>query len=337
MRPQGSVLVACLAVMVGMQAGLRRAALFLLAAAIPLGAWLTRNRLLTGTLTSYLHNWTTFSGMMPGLSGKLAHAAEVLRTLVAGGPLGLGRMRLAVAFPSAAALSALAAWGAVGVWRSGRKTLAAGLSLYVVSLIILHCGWGPISSRYALPVLPLVWLLSLAGLRALSRDQETRIAGLFPIVLTLCALGQDVAYLRRPARSGSTYWPETTAWLRRNTPPAARLQSLRPASLALLTGRFSDGLPWWAAGREEWLAYSLQEDIQYVVVSQDEGQDGAYRPDGLFAPGLSRVPGDLESWARSSPGVSEVYRNGSEGSVVFRLDQAVIGGTDSGAARRSRR
>ena len=45
----------------------------------------------------------------------------------------------------------------------------------------------------------------------------------------------------------------------------------------------------------------------------------AFHPGGFLPPNAAFIAARLEYWARSSPGVAEVYRDPGEGTVIFKI------------------
>lgn len=314
LRPYGAWLVLSLALAIAASKGARKASFFMIPALTPLALWTLRNRLLTGAGSGYLLNMNAETAALAEPRTALLHAAGLLAALGGDGLLSLGHvLPLAGLVAAGAAAAALAAAGAVRLLRKKEDPRAFALAAYAILLAAQHLVWLPLEPRYALPLVPLAWILMLAAAAPHLKGRRVLAAVLFA-ALAAPALRLDLA-LAAPGLSGpARFQPATMAWLRENTPENARVESLEQRTVSLLSGRDAE-LPDPGAGeRDAWLADALSQRFEFVHVVS------TFAPGGFFPAPIRRLSEKMEPWARSTPYLREVFRSEAEGTAVFRVE-----------------
>lgn len=311
-RPEGILLAFCLALAVGWRAGSRRAAAFLAVCLAPAAAWLLRNHLLAGTTSDY---WTQLSSQMSLLadpSYQLEHAGRLVGVFFGGGLLGLPLPAPAALVVGLLVLFAAGA-GAVGLLRRGRDPRVLAMAAFAVGVFCLHLLWQQIFDRYLLPLLPLIWIFALSAARDLRPERRRPALKAAAALLLGLLLWRDAAALSALPATGAQPWPETMAWIRDNTAPAARLQSFYAPNVMLWTGRSAVASFRGVSLRDHWLAKCLYNGIEYVVVEEDasrwEHMPGAWQAEVYR----------LGAWAASSPYVAAVFRSPADRTIVYRI------------------
>ena len=312
LRPHGAWLAACLGLGIAVSKGPRKAARFAVPALLPLALWTVRNRLLTGSGSGYLLNMRAETAALAVPRVAALHAAGLLAAMGGDGLLTAGRLLpLAGLTAAGAAALALAAAGAVRLLKKNDPR-AFSVAAYAVCLCAQHLLWMPLEPRYILPLLPLAWILILAS--ASSRSKSALAPALAFVLLAAPALPLDWALAAPGLKGPGRFQPATMAWLAANVPPDARIQTLEPQTVGLLTGRDAE-LPDFGAGeRDAWLAEALDRRVSYVHVVS------SFPAGGFFTPAMRRVVVRSESWCRSTPYAREVYRDAAEGTAVFRIE-----------------
>jgi hypothetical protein len=311
LRPTGALLVAAVALALAAARGWRRAAAFSAPSVLALALWSARNRLATGAGSGYAVNLAADAASLAEPRAAFAHAAGLAATLGGRGLLSLGSP-LPLAALAAAGLAAAAALG-LGARRALAKkpdARAFSMAVYAILLTAQHLAWPPLLSRYALPLLPLAWILMLAAVppAAWRRAWPTALAAL----LALPALRQDLDEAAPGLRGPVRFESATMTWIRERTPPDAPIQSPVWNSLALSTGRPAEAPSVAMDERDAWLAWLLRRKVLYVHTVAGIVTDG-------YPSGADRICARLEPWARSTPYVREDYRNDAEGTAVFRV------------------
>lgn len=314
-KPQGVFLVFCLAAAVAARDGARRAAFYIGCALLPLALWSWRNHLAAGALNGYAVNWRASIAAL-GARGPLAQGLSLLGAIVGDGLLALGSAPLWLQVALGAAVLGAAGCGASRLMRGPRQALAFALASYGIALLALHATWPVLSPRYVIPLLPVFWILALAGLEALGK----RGAAAALVLLAVPALWPCVSLAHQGFHRQPAIQAETMAWIRANTPASARFESLACQVVSLLAQRETTCPPV-AAGRDAWVAALRHEKVDYVHVF-------GFRPDGYFPEGIARVAKSQEAWARSSSYFTQVYRNPAEGTTLFKLERPGHLGTD---------
>ncbi len=313
LRPYGALLALSLGLAIGVSQGKRKAAFFLVPSLLPLAAWTLRNRFLTGAASGYVLNMSAESAMLADPRAALRHATALLAAFGGDGLLvlapGVPSLGLAAA---GAVLVVLAAIGIVRLLKETEDPRLFAVAAYLVMLAVLHAVWVPVSPRYVLPLLPLAWMLVLSGAQPYLRGRKVLTAALFGVLAAL-ALRQDRALAAAGLKGPAGFQPKTMAWLRDNTAADARVETLEPATVSLLTGRPvevpDDGL----GQRDAWLASAFMREARFAHVVP------RFPAGGFFPPNERRLAAHLEAWARSTPYAQEVFRSDEEGTVVFRL------------------
>ena len=307
MRPQGFLLIPAAALGLARSIGARRAMLWSAAAGLPLAGWLLRNAAVAGEPTAYASHWFSQAAFLADPGAAMRHAAALCRSLLGEGRLGWsGR---GGALLGLAGLLA-AGRGAFLLRRASNPEGGAGLAMaaFAALYLALHLTWGPAPARYALPLVPVLWILAATGTAGLplSGARGPAVAALACIALISAA---DLAQrgIGRPA----AFQPATMEWIRSQTLPQARWQSLRFNALILWTGRTALPPPLDAGTAASWRDAAARDGVEYALV-EDSFTPGGYLPAGVQA--LAR---GIPVWAREFG--REIYRNKEEGTTLFRL------------------
>lgn len=307
LRPYGALLVLAAALALAADRGWRKAAAFALAALAPLALWTLRGRLLSAG-GGYA---ASLNGLLSEPRAFAAHAASLLAAMGGDGLLSL-RGPSGLLASAGLAAAAAAAWGAARLLKRREDPRAFAIACYCVLMAVQHLIWIPVAARYVLPLVPLAWILIIAGLPMSARPGK-----LVP-ALALCAaaalpLRLDLAAARSGLRGSASFQPETMAWIRSATPPDARFQSLEWPAIALLGERTAVQPVVTEGYRDDWLAWTFAQGADWVLVSRTLTLDGQFQPE---AAGLQAT---LAAFALSSPYGNELYRNEREGTAVIRL------------------
>jgi hypothetical protein len=313
LRPYGAWLIVGVALGVAAAKGARKALEFAVPSLLPLALWTWRNRLLTGAGSGYLLNMRAETAALAVPRTAALHAAGLLAAMGGDGLLSLGRvLPLAGLVAAGTAGVLLAGAGAVTVLRRRKDPRLFAVAAYAIILCVQHLVWMPIEPRYVLPLIPLAWILIFSAAAPHLKGKTAPV--LLFVVLALPALSLDLALAAPGLRGPARFQPATMAWLRANSAPDARVQTLEPRTVALLSGRDAE-LPAFDAGeRDAWLAWTLQQKFDYVHVVS------TFAPGGFFSPDMRRTAAHLESWSRSTPYAREVFRDAEEGTTVFRVE-----------------
>lgn len=311
LRPYGALLAACLGLALLLRDGAKKAAAFTAAALAPLALWTWRNHVVAGTVTAYAVNWRS---QVASLGEPGAQGAHVGRFLELGGRelLGLPGLSAASAIAAGAAALLLAALGALRSVKRSEEPWLFAAAAYASLVMALHATWTGFDPRYLLPLLPLLWIFIIEGAAPLLRSRAGAAVGAAAVLGTL-ALSADLGLTTRALEGSFALQPETMAWIRAQTTPAARFQTVRPASLRLLTGRPASPPSLQASSRDAWLAAALHEGVEYVHA------EAVYAVGGFVPAGLEAVAPNLARWARSSLYVSQSFASPSEGTIIFKL------------------
>jgi hypothetical protein len=312
LRPQGAVLVVCLALAQWHRRGPRRAGAFLAAALAPALAWTLRNHLRAGSSLDYVDTWWTHVAAV-GDAPSTARVSAILSSIYCPAVLMVPGLAGPVKAAVGAAALALAVLGARRLLMTRADPRVFVLAAYLAGMTSLHLTWNWINSRYAIPFVPLLWILIAAfAADALPRGRAAR--GLLAALFAALALRLDVYCARIGLKGEARFQPKTMEWIRANVPASARLASLKPYSVALLTGRecapqklFPRVGPSAELARRAGVGYLHvvlpRPDDEFVV----PGVPAGYQPS--FARGLDAQP----EW-------TQVYRELDEGALVYRLD-----------------
>ncbi len=306
LRPEGIVLAPALAVGCYVRVGPRRAAAVLAASLAPLGLWLLRGRLVSGSATAYIDHWRAFSETRG--AAFAAASAGLVR-----GFSGPGPFWFVASFGLAAAV--VAALGARELNRAkekGARAAFAALAVFLVCVAALHLGWRAWQSRYALAFIPaLVPIFAAAYGAARRRFPAAAAAAVF--LAAAPGLWTAAGYAREGLiEPRSALWPKTESWIESNVPADAALTGAEPYLITLLTGRRAY-FPKPGASREEWLAALRASGISYVVA----------RPPGpraYLSAESARLLTDFDAWAVPGPPLSRVFLDPVEGRDVLLLN-----------------
>ena len=316
LRPQGAILAACVGLGVFMKYGARRGALFTTLSLLPLAGWLAFNHFAAGTISSYYSSyWRSQVAGLAGSEAGLVHAARLLTAIFADALFPVARLPFALRLAAGLAGLVLACLGLSEGLRRSREPWIFAAGVYGVAILALHLTWQPVEARYAMPLLPLLLVFILRAVHDRAGGRPPLSAAL-PAFFAAAALASGAVLALSRCRAPSAFQPETMKWLRENTPPDARVESLEYNAVALLAERDAV-FPATAGTRDAWLAAALagQEGFLHVV------PDFAAAAVSLKPhPAAALLPSQLPLWARSSPYIKEVYADPAEGTVVFRLD-----------------
>jgi hypothetical protein len=159
----------------------------------------------------------------------------------------------ALGAPDALTTAVLAVGTSIGAWNAQRHRLFGDLVALGVCYAVTLMAYPAVFARYLLPAAPIVCALSACSIDSASEVSASsrlrRYAGIVcVVVLLLVNLIELVQYARQPQNRVHTgfgrYLPfgaegflQTADWIRRNTPPAARLASANDTAYFTLTGR----------------------------------------------------------------------------------------------------
>ncbi|MBI5882698.1 MAG: hypothetical protein HZB91_06290, partial [Elusimicrobia bacterium] len=255
MRPQGALLTLGLGVAVWVRLGRVQSLAFMGGALAPLAVWLCRNLLAGRTVTGFVSNWKSQFFLFPGPLEQANHFISLVGSMFGQGLIGAtGPQALSAGAGFACLL--LAGHGAVRLTKSPEgglpapgvagagvppplgtgSGLAAGMASYVILVLALHATWPLTEARYLIPLLPFAVILILASLRTWL-DKLGPAALLLLAAQSLALLRYDLAFAGRGWGPRPLFEPETMAWLCRNTPPEARIESLAFHGVELFAGR----------------------------------------------------------------------------------------------------
>jgi hypothetical protein len=310
LRPQGAVLIGCLALAQWRRGGLKRGGAFLSLALLPALAWTLRNHLRAGSSRDYVDTWRIGLAAL-GNAPILERASRVL-SMMFGGPFLFIPGTTAIQAVFAALALGLALIGALQLRNKLEDARILVLASYVAGLIGLHMTWQWIDARYLIPFVPLLWILIISATTKLLAGNRALKGALLAIFIGL-PLTFDLPLARAGLRGTAPIQPETMAWIRENVPPSARMSSAMNYSIALLTGRECTGQNV-VTHAGLWLAAALNFHVDYlhvVLPGPGDGFELTGFPDG-YQPAFCR-------WLDTRPEAERVYRNPVEGSVVYRL------------------
>jgi hypothetical protein len=266
--------------------GAKKAAAFLVPALIVPGLWLLRC-LNVPAAGGYLPLWERYSHKLSQPGDLLLHAARLLWVL-GGGMLNADPPGWAAAIIGAGFL-----WLALQpALRSRKNTVTLAMGLYIGAVMLLHLSWPFESFRYFIPILPILWILTLVETGPRHARRRLVIPG---AVLAALAVHNWSVYFPA-AGAPPTLWPETMEWIKANTPADAKFQSVYDAPLMLFTGRPAVPFPAGISSRAEWLAKDRVQNVRYVLLNES-------------------VAGRIQE----GPDFAPIYKNEKEGSRLFEL------------------
>ncbi|MBI5211652.1 MAG: hypothetical protein HY927_16910 [Elusimicrobia bacterium] len=306
-RPTGLLLVLAVAAVIFARRGRRLGLTFLAPALTVFALWMLRNRLAGGTVAGYVGQWKSHLAFLDQSGGQWAHAARLLRLLFGEGLLGLAGWPAAAQTAAGAAALLLAGRGASRLLRGPDEPVVFAIACYGVLTLALHATWSALTLRYLIPLVPLAWILLAAAGEPLMKGRPAAAAAL-TLLLAAPSLRQDLGLAAWAFKRQPVIQPATMAWLRDNTPPSARVESVACTVVMLLADREAVCAASYG-NRDEWLASLLEKGVGYAHLVT------AFEVDGLF-PDATKA--EL-SWAKSSPYLVESYRNGDEGTVVYQV------------------
>lgn len=305
-RPEGLLLVPALALSVYWSQGLRRAATFAAVALLPALAWITHNRMSSGTASDYIRQFASQVTPLANPLVLLQQGARLIALLFGRGLLGLTWDPLA----AAAGLFILtgAGAGAIVSLRRRKDPRALSLAAFVFAALILHVLWRQVLDRYLLLVLVPVLVLCARAAEAIPARAAAAAASL---VFLLSAAG-DARTLAQ-AQPGAEPWPKTMSYVRERLPPDVLIQSPIAPVVMLWTGRRAIALFNAVYRRDQWLAICLANHIDYLVL--DDDLEHWRRMPGPWLAMIVR----LNRWAQSSPYVVLRFHDAAENTAVYRI------------------
>ncbi|MBI4677581.1 MAG: hypothetical protein HY748_08360 [Elusimicrobia bacterium] len=312
MRPQGALLALCLGLAVCILAGRTPALVFTAGALAPLAAWMGRNLLVDRTVTGFVSSWKSQFFLFEEPGRQAVHFVRLVGSVFGEGLVGAAGSLTWSAAAGFACLG-LAGFGAVRLVRERKGAVAAAMASYVIMVLALHSTWPLTESRYLLPMLPMVCILILAGARHWLGRRPLAAAALLALP-ALASLRYDLAFARRGLQGRPAFEPETMAWLRRNTPKDARIESLSFHCVQLFAERRAVPPGLTVYDRDTWVASALVRGVDYLHVSAELSSGEFSYPSLAYL----KEPA-LERWARSTPYAAELYSHPREATRVFRI------------------
>jgi len=315
LRPHGALLAACLALPLAHEKKWSKAAALLGAAVLPLAAWTLRNRLTPGASDDYSGIWRAQLVDIGTPLLELRHAGDLLARLLGESLLGLPDAPYAARVFAGAAALAAAGWGAARLAkRRPDDARVFALAAYPAAILLLHMTWRWVSTRYAIALVPFVWILIAAAAEPLfARRRALAFGGV--AALALLSLRWDAQYAWRGLTAPAAFAPNTMAQIRDKTPEDARLYAVKNYSVALLTGRACAPLPI-AHHYFLWVFHAGQERISRTLIQQQ-------------LPGDEFTPSDLPPTYQTAladklladDAVPE-FRDPDEGTLLLRMPYA---------------
>jgi hypothetical protein len=312
LRPQGAVLVGCLALAQWHRRGLKRGLEFLSLALLPALAWTARNHLRAGSSRDYVDTWRQQIAAL-GETSILERAAGFLSPIFGNAFLQVpGTAFVQGVFGTG--VIALALTGAFFLLKKREDARVFVLSSYVAGLLVLHMTWKWIDPRYLIPFVPLLWILIVAAATKLLRERRALLGALLAVFVAF-PLPFDLSRARLGLHGSVEFQPETMAWIRGNVPASARLASMNNYSVALYTGR--ECLAQLAVRHAgQWVAQSRLDRVDYlhvVLPRPDDEFNVAEFPAG-YQPAFAR-------WLDARPEATQLYHNLDEGALVYRMNR----------------
>ena len=311
LRPQGAVLIGCLALAQWHRRGLRRAGAFLSLAFLPAIAWTVRNHLNAGSSKDYVDTWRGQIAAV-GKTPLLERTAHLLSEIFGFAFLRISSTLAVEAVCGAAALL-LALYGAATLLNKRDDSRVFVLAAYTGGLVFLHMTWKWIDARYVVPIIPLLWIVIIAAVTSLLQNRRAPQVALLAIFIGL-ALPMDASFARRGLH-GVQFQPETMAWIRENVPASARLASMQHYAVTLLTGRecTMQGGIFVAAPTQTSTPFNPRVGYLHLMLPR-AGDEFALTgiPDG-YQPDFAR-------WLDTRPELTQAYHNLDEGALIYRMN-----------------
>ena len=312
LRPQGAVLIGCLALALWHRRGLKRGLAFLSLALLPALAWTARNHLRAGSSRDYVDTWRQQIAAL-GETPILERAANFLSPIFGGALLSIPGTPLVQGVCGAVAV-ALALTGAFFLLKKREDARVFVLSAYVAGLLVLHMTWRWIDARYLIPFVPVLWILIVAAATKLLRERRVLMGALLAVFVAF-PLPFDLSLARLGLRGSAEFQPETMAWIRGNLPASARLASMTDHAVALYTGRECLAqVPVLHAG--QWVARAQINHVDYLhlVLPRPEDEFNVAEFPAGYQPAFAR-------WLDARPEATQLYHNLDEGALVYRMNR----------------
>ncbi len=315
-KPHGAILVACLMVLISLRFSWKKALVFGFVSFLPLVLWLLRNHLISGSSTGYLDNWLSQASLPQNKGNPLVHIMKVVASLWGAAPLG-AYLRPWALFPFWTSLGfgiLLIVFFSRGVSRliknPSRQAFVFSLALYVILLTLLQFLWPASLVRYAIPLLPFLWIFVMAGLFVDSPGQTRNLAFILSAIVFLRCGAIDGLSISQGTMETPFVSFNTLEWLKRETPPSARIDSYYGPLLMLITRRYA--MTGVANNRDKWVHLLIGARFDYIETI-------LFSPDGFFSPYDLLTYSKQVQWMESSPYFKRVYRNPSEGTMIYRF------------------
>jgi hypothetical protein len=312
LRPQGAVLIGCLALALWHRRGLKRGLAFLSLAVIPALAWTARNHLRAGSSRDYVDTWRQQIAAL-GETPILERAANFLSPIFGGAFLHIPGTPFVQGLFGAGVV-ALALSGAFFLLKKREDARIFVLSAYVAGLLVLHMTWKWIDARYLIPFVPLLWILIVAAATKILRERRVLMGALLAIFLAL-PLPFDLSRARLGLHGSVQFQPETMAWIRDNVPASARLSSMNDYAVSLYTGREClSQVPVLHAA--QWVAQAQADRVDYLhlVLPKPEDEFNVAEFPAGYQPAFAR-------WLDTRPEATQLYHNLDEGALVYRMNR----------------
>jgi hypothetical protein len=314
LRPHGAIFCAAAAVAVWMSEGKKRAAYFSAAAFLPLAGWSWRNWNVAQTASAYAGSWAQSAEQASREQFLLAY--RLLSELLGRAWLGLGAIDRELSALAAALAAAVVVLGAAKLLRGRTRCAVFGVCLALSGSAVLHLTWPVVTPRYVLPVLPFLWILFFAGAAEAARlfggyrPRRFVFSGAF-LFLIAAVIGDASFFSGRP-RGLYESTPNTMDWIRRETEPGSKFESLYATNIGVLGNRWAVYPSEQVDGPESWLARLLSQKIDYVHTAP-------YEAAGKIRPAMTRAVGEAPRWAGSSAYFKRVYFDPEENSAIYRI------------------
>ncbi len=315
-KPHGAILVACLMVLISLRFSWKKALIFGFVSFLPLVLWLLRNHLISGSSTGYLDNWLSQASLPQNKGNPLGHIMKVVASLWGAAPLGVYRRPWAL-FPFWESLGLgilLIVFFSRGVSRliknPSRQALVFSLAIYVILLNLLHFLWPSSSVRYAIPLLPFLWIFVMAGLFVDSPGQTRNLALILSAIVFLRCGAIDRLFISPAPRETPFVSFNTLEWVKREIPPSARIDTYDGSLLMLITRRYA--ITAVANNQDNWVHLLIDKRFDYIETAP------------FFSDGFSSSYGIVTyskqvQWMESSPYFKKVYSNPYEGTMIYRF------------------
>ncbi len=316
-KPHGVILVFCLMVLISLRFNWKKAILFGFVSCLPLALWFLRNHLVAGTSMGYINNWLSQASLTQNGENPFKHGEEIIASLWCGGLLGMSN-RAWTFIPFWMSLSFgfififLFSSGVVKLMKDlRRQPLVFSIALYVILVTLLHCLWPSLSIRYAIPLIPFLWIFIAAGLEGVEGGRTKKWALVLISLILIRSGAMDGPFMLRASKGKPFIMPDTLKWIREKTRPAARIATYDPAMVLLASQRYA--ITAVANDFDSWISLLVRGRFDYIVAIS------FYYPDGFTSKYDILTRSREDSWMRQSPYFKKVYSNPKEGTVIYHF------------------